>query len=188
VIGMLYVSARLETSGLAKAARRAKQVALVLVVPVGIMVASRVLGPPVPQVSDTDWGMLFWATLGLGMITSLLMLSGLLYALVLTRKLRRALRVVAQEWWLDTNALPLVEWVSYARLGDGRAEVLFADHRTERFTSKQQARAWLSEHGFVSASRALKKRFVDRGPPAPALPSRRRARPTAADASDPDTA
>jgi hypothetical protein len=175
VIGMLYVSARLRTSGLARAARRAKQVAFVLVVPVGIMVASRFwLGAPVPQIPDTSRGILFWTTLGLGMIDSVLMLSGLLYALVLTRKLRRALRVVSQEWWLDTNALPRVEWVSYARLGDGRAEVLFADHHTQRFHNKQQAHAWLEESGFVSGRRALEQRLVDRGPPAPALPPRPR--------------
>jgi len=83
-------------------------------------------------------------------------------------RVRRTLRIDVHEWWLDVEALPRVEWTSYARLGDGRVELVGAEGQTRWFDSYSDAIFWLDQAGFCSQEQALAQRLVDQ-PPAPLL-------------------
>jgi hypothetical protein len=151
VLGMLYVGARLQQLELRRSARRARATALALCA----VTPFWALGAPQSRV-----GILLGALVLVGVAAWVL-------AFRYTLRLRRALRVVTQRWWLDTNALPRARWVSCAKLADGRVEVLFPQGKTEWFLNAGEARQWLLDEGFVPAKRALEKRLVRRLPSAP---------------------
>ncbi|HEU5072922.1 MAG TPA: hypothetical protein VFU02_02090 [Polyangiaceae bacterium] len=72
--------------------------------------------------------------------------------------------VEAHEWWLDVEALPRVEWTSYARLGDGRIELASAAGKTRWFDSSADAISWLDRAGFCPWDYALAEGLVDQPP------------------------
>ncbi|HEY6727902.1 MAG TPA: hypothetical protein VI197_28030 [Polyangiaceae bacterium] len=87
------------------------------------------------------------------------------WGLALMLRLRRVLRIDAHEWWLDVRALPRVEWTSYARLGDGRVELVSAEGEACWFDNYADAIFWLDRAGFCPQEQALAERLVDQPPP-----------------------
>lgn len=93
-----------------------------------------------------------------------LYLSLWFWGCALMLRMRRILWVDAHEWWLDVEALPRVEWTSYARLGDGRIELASAAGKTRWFDSSAAAISWLDGSGFCPWDDALALGLVDQPP------------------------
>jgi hypothetical protein len=69
-------------------------------------------------------------------------------------RMRRTLRLVHHEWWLDIEALPTIEWSSLARYGSGAVELIKADGKHHAFDDLEHAATWLTKEGLVPAETA----------------------------------
>lgn len=104
LVGLLFLAARLDSFGLPKLAKK--------LVTIMAICAGGVLCAIAGSLVNVHLAVLF-------MITSFsLYLALWIWGAALMLRLRRSLRVDANEWWLDVEALPRVEWTWYARLGD----------------------------------------------------------------------
>lgn len=135
LVGLLFLAARLDSFGLPKLAKK--------LVTIMAICAGSVLCAIAGSLVNVHLAVLF-------MITSFsLYLALWIWGAALMLRLRRSLRVDAYEWWLDVEALPRVEWTWYARLGDGRVELVDAGGGTRWFENYADATFWLGRAGFV---------------------------------------
>ena len=155
-VGLLYVAARLHSFGLPQQAR--KLVTLMALIPGSLLLTFIV-------------GILYLP------LTIIFVIPGaaayffsLLWGFALMFGVRRILRVELQEWWLDTGALPRVEWTSYSHLGDGRIELVGVRGGACWFDDYSAAMFWLRQSGFCHEDQALKQGLVDRTPSASLSP------------------
>jgi len=157
VVALLYVAARLHSFGLPKLTRK-------LVTMVAVCIGSGLLAIASGNLS---------AILALPFAATCFVsyLCHWLWGFALMVGLRRTLSVEAHEWWLDVAALPRVEWTSYARLRDGRIELVSAGGGTCWFDNYADAIFWLSKRGFCPQEQALAQGLVDRSPPLMLAPS-----------------
>ncbi|HEY6727903.1 MAG TPA: hypothetical protein VI197_28035 [Polyangiaceae bacterium] len=99
-------------------------------------------------------------------------LCGWLWGFALMLRMRNILLVRGQEWWLDVEALPRVEWTSYARLGDGRVEIAGPRGGACWFDGYADAMFWLHKNGLCSQDQALAQGLVARAPMGALAPQR----------------
>jgi len=154
VLGMLYVAERLQRAELNKDARNARYSALGF----GMCGIYFLWAPPFEPDMRLGLPML------LQTVVWIVGLAAWFAGLWLIIRLRKALRVRAHDWWVDTATLPRVEWSSRALLGDRRIELLAPNGVVHYFPNEESSLRWLGEHEFVEAEQALKKRLVVRGP------------------------
>ncbi len=109
--------------------------------------------------------------------------------------LRRTLLPVDREWWFDNQTGTPGEWVALLVYRDEYAQVVFIDERPGWFVSKDEAKGWLEDDGYLPAERALAEQLVDNVPPDVLPVARRRKRvrvqksePRVRVAADADTA
>jgi hypothetical protein len=101
-------------------------------------------------------------------IAGIILLIAMVRGFILLRHLQRSIRVVGHAWWLDTNALPNIEWASLARYGDNRVDVLTAGGERFELDDTKHAEQWLRDANFVPANEATKA-GTDAMPPPLAL-------------------
>jgi hypothetical protein len=77
------------------------------------------------------------------------------------------LKVLRQEWWLNTPALPKLWWARFNFYGDHHIEVLEFDGEYESFTSERSAKEWLREGEYEELQALIRKGAVplDTEPP-----------------------
>lgn len=154
VAGLLFMAARVHSFGLPELAKK-------LITAMAICFGS-VLLAMAGSLINVYLSVLF-------MITAVSLYVALwFWGVGLLVRMRRMLRIDAHEWWLDVEALPQVEWTSYARLGDGRVELIGAGGGTCWFDSYAEAIFWLDRAGFCPQEQALAQGLVDQ-PPAQSL-------------------
>lgn len=147
VVALLYVATRLHDFGVPKLTRR-------IVTLIATWLGSVVLTIVTAELAGY-LALVFVAT-------ALMSYLGLwLWGFALMLGIRRTLSVEAHEWWLDVEALPRVEWTSYARLGDGRIELVAPDGGVSWFDNYADAIFWLDKLGFWPQERALAQGLVD---------------------------
>ena len=78
-------------------------------------------------------------------------------------RLRRTLKVEHQEWWLDLEARPRVEWTSYALVGDGRVELVGPDAKVLWYDNYNDANAWLTKRGFCRGDQVMTEQLIPQG-------------------------
>lgn len=149
-VGLLYLAARLHSFGVSQQARK-------LITLMGVGVGSILL---------TFAALLVYMPLTVifAIVSAAMYCFSLIWGYALMFGVRRVLRVEVQEWWLDVGALPSVQWISYAHLGDGRIELVGATGGTCWFDDYSAAMFWLKESGFCSEEQAVKQGLVDRTP------------------------
>lgn len=152
--GLLFVAARLHAFGLPKPS---KQLVTVMAVCVG-----GIFGAMAGSLVTVYLSVLL-------VVTSFSLYVALwFWGFALMLRVRRILWIDAHEWWLNVEALPRVEWTSYARLRDGRVEIVGADAGTRWFDNSYDAIFWLDQAGFCPQEQALAQGLVDQAP-APVL-------------------
>jgi hypothetical protein len=149
-VALLFLAARLHSFGLPQLAKR--------IVTVIAMCAGSALLALV--------GGAFSAYLGVLLVVTCFVfyLCGWLWGFALMLRMRNILLVRGQEWWLDVEALPRVEWTSYARLGDGRVEIAGPRGGACWFDGYADAMFWLNKNGLCPQDQALAQGLVARVP------------------------
>lgn len=149
--GLLFIAARLHSFGLPKLAEKLVRAMAACAASVCLAMAGK------------------WVTVYLGVLFTVtafsLYLALWIWGCALMVGMRRMLKIEAHEWWLDVEALPRVEWVSYARLGDGRVELVGARGGTCWFDNYADAIFWLDRAGFCPQEQALAQGLVNQLPP-----------------------
>lgn len=146
--GMLFLAARLHGFGLSRTARR-----------VWWVLSSWVLGWLLVPLAWRVWELVtLYFYVGLP-----LYLCSWIWAFFVMLRLRRTLKVELQEWWLDLEARPRVEWTSYALLGDLRVELVGPDGEASFFANHADASFWLTQRGFCPRDRVMRDRLIPEG-------------------------
>jgi hypothetical protein len=60
-----------------------------------------------------------------------------------------AMKVLRQEWWLDTSALPDLRWARLDFYGDYHVQILDLDGQYHHFRSETEAKDWLREDEYA---------------------------------------
>jgi len=149
-VGILFLAARLHSFGLSKVARRVLWVFASWVL--GWLVVLLGLGP-IP----------YELVLPYLLVALLLYLGAWIWVFLVMLRLRRTLTVELQEWWLDLEARPRVEWTSYALLGDRRVELVGPDGKVSWFDNHSDASSWLTKRGFCPRDQAMRERLIPEG-------------------------
>lgn len=98
-----------------------------------------------------------------------------LWLWLLFARLSQTIRVRERQWWFDNETEAPGNWVSLLVRRDGCAEVTGPDEDPRRFSSEQQATAWLEDNSYMPAERALEDGLVN-AVPDPAMKARSRKR------------
>lgn len=151
-VALAFIAARLHSFGLPQLTRR-------IVALVATCMGSALLGFATARLAEH-------LAIVFAILAFTAYLAVWLWGFALMLQLRRSLWVDAHEWWLDVEALPRVEWTSYARLRDGRIEVAGARAGTSWFDNYAGAIFWLSNSGFCAQEQALAEGLVDQAPAA----------------------
>lgn len=157
-VALLFLAARLHSYGLPQLARR-----IVTVIAMG---AGSALFALIGGAFSVYLAILLVVT------SFVFYLCGWLWGFALMLRMRKLLLVRGQEWWLDTEALPRVEWTSYARLGDGRVEIAGPRGGACWFDGYADAMFWLNKNGLCSQEQALAQGLVARAPMGSLAPTR----------------
>lgn len=157
-VALLFLAARLHSYGLPQLARR--------IVTVIAMSAGSALFAAIGGVFSVYVAILMVVT------CFVFYLCGWLWGFALMLRMRSILLVRGQEWWLDVEALPCVEWTSYARLGDGRVEIAGPRGGACWFDGYADAMFWLTKNGLCSQEQALARGLVARAPMGSLAPQR----------------
>lgn len=149
-VALLFLAARLHSYGLPQLARR-----ILTVIALG---AGSALFAAIGGMISVYLAILLVVT------CFVFYLCGWLWGFALMLRMRSMLLVRGQEWWLDVEALPRVEWTSYARLGDGRVEVAGPRGGACWFDGYADAMFWLTKNGLCPQDQALAQGLVASAP------------------------